>query len=328
MTFKPMFSSFAFLAVAGLLTACETPRTRLCAPEQSLACVSVTGCSGAQTCLPDGSGYTECQCPAAAGGGTGGSAGGGAGGGAGDAGQGCPLGDWSCAALPSQTQAGGVCLNGSCTCSAGYDLTPTGKCFPSGWDAGAVTCQSAQAQCGQVFRPDAGALDCGSCSALGTVCLAGKCIVDGVPKTCAQLGLNCGPASDGLGGILACGTCVSPLSCGGGGQAGVCGVCDGGSCATMDVPKTCAQLGDNCGLTGDGLGGLLDCGTCTSPMSCGGGGVPNRCGGCDTCTHALSCAQQGFNCGTAGDGVGGTLNCGTCVSPLTCGAGGHPNVCG
>src|SRR4051812_46642517 len=44
-------------------------------------------------------------------------------------------------------------------------------------------------------------------------------------------------------------------------------------------PRTCAKLGAECGPQGDGCGGLIQCGTCTAPTACGGGGVPNQCGG-------------------------------------------------
>jgi hypothetical protein len=41
---------------------------------------------------------------------------------------------------------------------------------------------------------------------------------------------------------------------------------------------TCAAEGANCGMIADGCGGTLDCGTCTLPKTCGGGGTPNVCG--------------------------------------------------
>jgi hypothetical protein len=45
-----------------------------------------------------------------------------------------------------------------------------------------------------------------------------------MPATCAQQGISCGPAGDGCGGTIAsCGSCAAPLTCGGGGVAGVCG---------------------------------------------------------------------------------------------------------
>src|SRR5258706_11202266 len=48
--------------------------------------------------------------------------------------------------------------------------------------------------------------------------------------------------------------------------------------ATGCVPKTCGDLGYTCGPNGDGCGGLIDCGMCTAPQFCGGGGY-SICGG-------------------------------------------------
>src|SRR5215470_19026136 len=96
--------------------------------------------------------------------------------------------------------------------------------------------------------------------------------------------------------------------------------------ATTCVPTSCAAQGKNCGSIADGCGGTLNCGTCTAPQTCGGGGVPNVCGAA-ACTPT-TCAAQGKNCGTIADGCGGTLNCGVCTAPQTCGGGGVPNVCG
>ncbi|MFT3922119.1 MAG: hypothetical protein QM778_06265 [Myxococcales bacterium] len=45
------------------------------------------------------------------------------------------------------------------------------------------------------------------------------------------------------------------------------------------VPKTCNELNAQCGLVPDGCGGQLNCGACVNPQTCGGGGVPNVCGG-------------------------------------------------
>jgi hypothetical protein len=54
-----------------------------------------------------------------------------------------------------------------------------------------------------------------------------------VPKTCAELGYNCGPAGNGCGGSLSCGTCTAPETCGGGGTASVCGSPAGKGDASM-----------------------------------------------------------------------------------------------
>ncbi len=95
---------------------------------------------------------------------------------------------------------------------------------------------------------------------------------------------------------------------------------------------TCASLNANCGLIGDGCGGTLDCGTCTTPQTCGGGGTFFQCGGTSGCvpkTAAAACAALGANCGEAADGCGGTVSCGTCtVAGESCGGGGTPFVCG
>ena len=94
------------------------------------------------------------------------------------------------------------------------------------------------------------------------------------PQSCADQGINCGPAGDGCGKEILCGTCKAPLTCGGGGGYGQCGYPDAGTC----IPKTCAELGYNCGRNGDGCGSEIDCGSCTPPAVCGGGGVPSQCG--------------------------------------------------
>src|SRR5882672_6808864 len=58
-----------------------------------------------------------------------------------------------------------------------------------------------------------------------------------VPKTCAELGIECGPAGDGCGGIVkSCGTCADGTRCGGPGAPSKCVVPtagDGGACSRM-----------------------------------------------------------------------------------------------
>lgn len=89
------------------------------------------------------------------------------------------------------------------------------------------------------------------------------------------------------------------------------------------APTTCAEQGKNCGTIGNGCGGTLNCGDCTAPQTCGGGGTANVCG----CTPT-TCAAEERTCGTIADGCGGSLDCGTCTAPDSCGGGGTPNVCG
>lgn len=94
-----------------------------------------------------------------------------------------------------------------------------------------------------------------------------------------------------------------------------------GTCCTG---TTCAAQGANCGMISDGTcSDMLDCGSCTSPETCDGGGVLHVCG----CTPITSC-PAGDDCGTVPDGCGGTVDCGTCTGSATCGGGGTPNVCG
>ena len=98
-----------------------------------------------------------------------------------------------------------------------------------------------------------------------------------------------------------------------------------------------------CGFFDDGCDGLLDCGGCADGLTCGGDGVPNRCGE-GNCTPE-TCASLGVTCGLMSDGCGGTLNCGDCdvCNPcreglcgiwddgcggtIDCGACGAPNSC-
>jgi hypothetical protein len=90
------------------------------------------------------------------------------------------------------------------------------------------------------------------------------------------------------------------------------------------VPKTCNQIGVTCGTADDTCGHELNCGSCPAGQTCGGGGVPGKCGGCVPTT----CKAQGLECGPAGDGCGNTLACGDCVPGQTCGGGGVAGKCG
>jgi hypothetical protein len=156
--------------------------------------------------------------------------------------------------------------------------------------------------------------DLSACVSTGTPPAPPTCTA----KTCAQLGANCGALADGCGGLLSCGACTSPNSCGGGGVANQCG--------TQCKRTTCGAQGANCGSIADGCGGSLDCGSCAAPAACGGGGTANVCG--TPVCQPRSCADAAAQCGAISDGCGGTVNCGTCASGTACGGGGTPNVCG
>jgi len=226
---------------------------------------------------------------------------------------------------------GGLLHCGTCNApqSCGGGGTPSqcggnGTCVPK-------TCDDLKATCGPIGDGCGGIVDCGTCKAPQSCGGGGSPSVCGgnngcTPKTCAQAGATCGPIGDGCGGIVDCGTCAANQSCGAAGKPSVCVAtsADGGGICT---PKTCAQLGATCGQQGDGCGNVLDCGTCTAPKTCGGGGTPNACGGNSGCVPK-TCAQAGATCGAVADGCGNVIQCGTCTAPQACGAGGTPNVCG
>jgi hypothetical protein len=158
--------------------------------------------------------------------------------------------------------------------------------------------------CGSVAPPDAGVDAC-------------------APKTCVDLGAECGPNADGCGNMIQCGTCPQCFMC-----LGTPGLCVGGGCC----PTTCQQQGFNCAIHGDGCGNIIDCGTCTAPETCGGSGSPGVCGtppdgGVDACAPQ-TCAQQGFDCGFPSDACGNIIDCGTCPAGKACGGGGQPYKCG
>ncbi len=203
--------------------------------------------------------------------------------------------------------------------------------------------------CGPISDNCGGEIDCGGCAAgdqcgMGGTSICGKVTAaDGgaicVPKTCADQGISCGAAGDGCNGQIpgGCGSCTSPDFCGGGGpgKCGRNGVGADGGTATC-VPKTCKDLGFDCGPAFDGCGGQIPggCGTCTGNAFCGGGG-PSKCGttvspDAGAVCPVKTCLDQGITCGPASNGCGALIaSCGpACTAPDICGGGGVPGQCG
>jgi hypothetical protein len=90
------------------------------------------------------------------------------------------------------------------------------------------------------------------------------------PTTCMAQGIECGPAGDGCGNLIMCGSCPMGEYCGGAGP---------GKCGMMNtcMPATCASQNIQCGQAGDGCGNVLNCGNCPTGEVCGLGG-PGMCG--------------------------------------------------
>ncbi len=106
-------------------------------------------------------------------------------------------------------------------------------------------------------------------------------------------------------------------------------------------PKSCKDLGYTCGINGDTCGGMVDCGSCTLPEYCGGGGY-SKCGGnvgqaldgATICTPKTCADFPVGTCGKQSDGCGHlTDDClandagGHCAPGQFCGGGG-PGICG
>jgi hypothetical protein len=224
--------------------------------------------------------------------------------------------------------------------SSGAFVNPNGDggASSSGGTCVPKKCEDEKANCGPIGDGCGGVVQCGTCSDGDTCGGGGTPSQCGKPPctklTCGDQGANCGAIADGCGGVIAsCGTCdVVGEFCGGAGASkcgtGVAidedgGIIDGGG---VCIPKTCTDLGANCGMQSDGCGNLMDCGTCTGGTTCGGGGVPSQCG--TQCKPITSC-PAGQNCGVVADGCGGVVSCGgACPAGTKCGGGGVANVCG
>jgi hypothetical protein len=169
-------------------------------------------------------------------------------------------------------------------------------------------------QCGFTSDGCGGAINCGTCPNGGTCGGAGPnlCGASCSPTTCEAQGAECGAISDRCGGIVQCPNCPSGEICGSVSP----NHCDPGPACT---PTNCTAVNAECGLVGDGCGGVLSCGTCqVAGQTCGGAGVPNRCGaGTGGCTPT-TCGAQNVQCGAASDGCGGVLDCGGCGAVAFC----------
>jgi hypothetical protein len=96
----------------------------------------------------------------------------------------------------------------------------------------------------------------------------------------------------------------------------------GPTCTPETEAAFCARLGRDCDLVSGydncGTARTANCGSCTTPETCGGDGIANVCGLCVAETDAELCARGSFDCGFLDVidrcGVRRYPSCGTCPS--------------
>jgi hypothetical protein len=136
------------------------------------------------------------------------------------------------------------------------------------------------------------------------------------PKTCTDLGKECGTWDDTCGGQVDCGECQE---------------CDNSYCDDTGqcqcTPETCASLTKQCGRWPNGCCDELECPPCEA--------FPNSyCDDDGQCQCAPdTCESLGKECNSWSDGCGATLDCGVCEAcdNSYCSDNGHckcePNTC-
>ena len=81
------------------------------------------------------------------------------------------------------------------------------------------------------------------------------------------------------------------------------------------VPLKCSDVPNACGEMPDTCGGTVQCSSCTPPLECGGGGVPNQCGDPANCVP-LACEPGA--CGAGMDSCGNPRTCPDCPLGKKC----------
>ncbi len=105
-----------------------------------------------------------------------------------------------------------------------------------------------------------------NCSYGGCNSSTGECNIC-IPKTCIQIGKQCGNWSDGCGGILNCGKCGCNIE--NNSTSLVCRICSPkGQCVANCTPQTCSSLGKQCGTWSDGCGKNITCPICQLGQIC------------------------------------------------------------
>jgi hypothetical protein len=250
---------------------------------------------------------------------------------------------------PGGTHQKYTCSSGSCVaggCDDGYKSCG-GACVPAdaahgcgatkcdpcpaangtaSCEAGAckLTCNSGYKMCGgvcvNVGDPTYGctptSCDNSACPKTGTVvCSGGACVLGSCGAGTKACGMACVPTdtNHGCGDTARCSACAAGESCVGGPPT---------VCSCVDEAKSVTCSGANCGTRTNNCGHSVDCGSCSPPNTCGGGGAANKCG----CTPSGS-PCDGVNCGNLTDSCGNSVMCG-CTGVNTCGGGGTSGKCG
>lgn len=190
----------------------------------------------------------------------------------------------------------------------GEDDDPPDGCEP-------VTCEERGKDCGPMADGCGEVIECGECDD-GAICgLLERNVCTAVDEEtlCVPLtknqacrGIECGSEGDGCGGTYDCGECPEGEECGLLRASKCDAPPEGGETGCETEITSCEEAGVECGQTGNGCGGLLDCnaegGGCAEGEICGAGG-PQQCGtfGCEPLEPEDACADS---CGIVSNGCG------------------------
>ena len=133
-----------------------------------------------------------------------------------------------------------------------------------------------------------------------------------MPKTCAELGFNCGPAGDGCGGLLQCGgPARPPRSAAAAAQPGVCGPGPnaGAGCSGLCLHSARPALGNGVTTT---VTGKVYAPNGTDPLYNAAVYVPN---GGPAPGYGVTGFTTGVHCGQCGSGISGSPLVSTTTAP-------------
>ena len=190
-------------------------------------------------------------------------------------------------------------VGGSVTCEDGECVIET--CPP--------TFKQCEGSCVSISDPNYGCgdstCDASTCPTPGSntlTCEDNACVIGTCGAGTKKCGNTCVPmdAQNGCSDTSRCTACASNEACGGASN----------TCQCVPISQNVACSG-KCGSVSNGCGAMYDCGGCSQPETCNGGGVANVCG-CTPVSKATACGSR--NCGTASNACGSNYSCGTCGS--------------